>query len=226
MARLILFDIDSTLIATNHAGRVAMERAFLRVFGVSDVTVGVSFDGRTDRAIYLEVIERHGLGSGDTSAAFRAASEAYLDEIGPALRERSGHILPGVEALLAALEGGPRPGLATGNIRDGAKAKLGHFDLWERFAAGGFGDDSAIRADLVRDGITSLAEALGIEPDPGDCIVLGDTPLDVEAAHGAGARAVGVATGRYSVEELRAGGADWALPDLSDTTLVLSILAS
>jgi phosphoglycolate phosphatase len=227
MARLILFDIDSTLISSNHAGRTAMDRAFFEVFGIEEATAGASFDGRTDHAIYLEVIARHNLsGGGDPLDAFRRAVAAYLREIGPALVQRSGHVLPGVQALLATFSAGQRPGLATGNIREGARAKLSHFGLWDCFVAGGFGDDSPVRADLVRDGIANLAAALDIEPDPRDCLVVGDTPLDVEAAHLAGARALGVASGRYSLDELFAAHADWALPDLTDTPTVLRILHS
>lgn len=226
MARLILFDIDSTLITSNHAGRTAMDRAFQEVFGVDDATAGVSFDGRTDHAIYLEVVARHQLGGDDPIAAYRRAADAYLEAIGPALEARAGHVLPGVESLLASFADRPRPGLATGNIREGAKAKLRHFGLWECFAAGGFGDDSPVRADLVREAITNLGAALGLEPSPHDCIIVGDTPLDIEAAHIAGARALGVASGRYSVAELFAADADWAVPDLTDTREVLAVLDS
>ena len=104
--------------------------------------------------------------------------------------------------------------------------KLGHFGLWEHFAGGGFGDHSGVRADLIRAGIQELAAVAGVEADPGDCIIIGDTPLDVAAAHAAGARALAVATGNSSVEALRESGAEWVLADLSDIANVMGILAS
>jgi phosphoglycolate phosphatase-like HAD superfamily hydrolase len=226
VARILLFDIDFTLTRTKGAGRAAMELAFAEEFGVRDATAGISFDGRTDYGIYIEVIARHGI-AGDRDAIFARATAAYLRAIHASLAEHEGEVLPGVPGLLEALARAEfRPGLATGNIRLGAKAKLTHFGLWESFCGGGFGDSSPIRADLVHAGIGEVAAVLGIAASPADCIVLGDTPLDIEGAHAAGARAVGVATGRYTVAELKQSGADWALDDLSDTATVLDILRS
>lgn len=226
MARILLFDIDFTLTRTKGAGRAAMELAFAEEFGLRDATSGMLFDGRTDYGIFMEVIARERI-SGDPDALFARTAAAYLRGIHAQLAERSGEVLLGVRELLDELARAEyRPGLATGNIRLGAKAKLTHFGLWDHFCGGGFGDFSAVRADLVRAGIDEVAAVLGVAPDPGDCIVLGDTPLDIEAAHAAGARAVGVATGRYTVPELRQSGADWALADLADTAAVLDILRS
>jgi phosphoglycolate phosphatase-like HAD superfamily hydrolase len=225
MARLILFDIDLTLIHTKGAGRTAMDTAFERLYGVAKATAGVSFDGRTDWAIFSEVIERHGVADGAIERAVAEFSEAYLEEFPRFLVEKGGEVLPGVPALLDALEGEvPGFGLATGNLRRGAAAKLKHFGLWERFAGGGFGDRHTVRAELVAAGIIELAGALGVAAEPGDAIVLGDTPLDVEAAHIAGARALGVGTGRFSAAELLASGAEFAVDDLADTERVLEIL--
>jgi phosphoglycolate phosphatase len=227
VARLLLFDIDMTLIVNAGAGREAMATAFRSLFGIADAVDGVSFDGRTDHAIFHEVIERHGIANGDAAAVFRQVAERYLTELPASLAGKPGFLLPGVLPLLDALHGTPAvAGLATGNLRAGAKAKLSHFGLWERFAGGGFGDASPVRADLVFAGIAELAACAGRAPDPGDCIVIGDTPLDIAAAHEAGARALGVATGRYPVEQLLAGGADWALEDLSDTARVVGMLVA
>lgn len=226
MPRLILFDIDLTLIHTLGAGRNALAAAFTRLWKVDDPTAGVSFDGRTDHAIFHEVIALQALANGDLDTVYARAVEGYLEELPASLAaSESARVLPGVIEILDALgERGIRPGLATGNLRRGAALKLGHFGLWERFAAGGFGDDSPVRADVVRSGVDAMAAALGYEADRAQAIVVGDTPLDVEAAHLAGVPAMGVATGRYSVAELVASGADYALPDLSDTSRVLSML--
>lgn len=222
MARLILFDIDLTLVTTHGAGRAAMTGAFRELCGIEDPTAGIRFDGRTDHAIFTEAIAVNGLG-GD--GVYERVVEGYLARLPASLRAKGGGPLPGVTALLDALavEGAP-VGLATGNMQRGAQAKLGHFGLWERFAAGGFGDDTPDRAEVVRAAIASLAAAAGREPDPAACVVIGDTPLDVAAAHAAGARTLAVASGAYTVEALRESGAEYALDDLGDTAQVLEML--
>jgi phosphoglycolate phosphatase-like HAD superfamily hydrolase len=225
MPPLILFDIDLTLIHTSGAGRKAMSTAFKRLWQLDDPTAGVSFDGRTDHAIFREVIERHALANGDLDAVYAKGGRGYLDELPRSLAaSETGRLLPGVADLLAALQReGVQPGLATGNLRRGAALKLGHFGIWERFAGGGFGDDYPVRADLVRGAIAELAGVLACDPDPGGALVIGDTPLDVEAAHLAGAKALAVATGSYNVDRLVASGATTP-SDLSDTARVLQIL--
>ncbi|MFN0147534.1 MAG: HAD family hydrolase [Dehalococcoidia bacterium] len=224
MARLILFDIDLTLIKTNGAGRDAMDAAFRELFGVHEPTKGIAFEGRTDRAIFLEALTRQELTGPALEAAYGRALDGYVERLPGTLVDRGGEILPGVPALLDGLGGRAAIGLATGNIERGARLKLGHFGLWERFAAGGFGDGRSERADVVRAAIAALAAAASLPADPLDCIVIGDTPNDVAAAHAAGARALAVATGAHSLEQLRAVGPAWAVADLGDTAAILEIL--
>lgn len=224
MTRLVLCDIDLTLVTTHGAGRSAMTEAFRQLFGIDDSTRGISFDGRTDHAIFLETLARHGLATGN-GAAYQQAVEGYLHHLPAALRAKGGQVLPGVIDLLDALQREEIPvGLATGNMRRGARAKLSHFGLWERFAAGGFGDATADRSEVVAMAIAGLAAAAGVTADPAACIVIGDTPLDVEAAHRAGARALAVATGSHPVDALSASGAEWVLPGLAATGDLLRIL--
>lgn len=218
---LLLFDIDLTLIATSGAGRTALDRAFEQVIAVPAATEGVRFDGRTDRAIITEVLERHG----HPAARFAEVRDAYLAHLPAALAEKGGKVLPGVKPLLDALQRElPGIGLATGNLREGARRKLGHFGLWDCFAAGGFGDDHADRSRIVAAAIDALAAAVGVPADPASAVVIGDTPLDVAAALAAGARAVGVATGRYTEAELRAAGAGHVLPGFTDLDRALAVL--
>lgn len=225
MQRLLLFDIDMTLIRTAGAGRHAMEIAFLREFGVERCTEGMLFDGRTDRGIFIECLERHRGGNGSLEADLERFIGAYLDEFPAALQLKGGIMLPGVVELLDALAAESAwMGLATGNLRRGAQHKLEYFGLWHRFPGGGFGDLHTVRGDLVRAGITEMAALAGCTAAECDVIVLGDTPLDVEAAHAAGARAFGVGTGRFSAAELTAAGAEFALEDLSDTGRALELL--
>ncbi|MEO8539901.1 MAG: HAD hydrolase-like protein [bacterium] len=225
MSRILLFDIDMTMVKTQGAGRGAMELAFAREFGVEHATEGILFDGRTDRGIFFEVLERHGLGGDALLANFERFGEAYLEMLPGWIAQKGGVVLPGVRALLTALESEDAIlGLATGNMRRGAAHKLGHFGLWDRFAGGGFGDHHTVRAELVAAGVAELAALFDVDAGSAEVIVLGDTPLDVEAAHGAGAKALGVGTGRFTAEELADSGAEFALPDLSDTARVLELL--
>jgi phosphoglycolate phosphatase-like HAD superfamily hydrolase len=223
--RILLFDIDMTMLRTAGAGRAAMEAAFLEEFGIAGATEGVLFDGRTDRGIFIECLERYGLAGDASPENLRRFCARYLEHLPRTLAAKDAVVLPGVVELLDALTGEEAiVGLATGNLRRGAAHKLGHFGLWERFAGGGFGDDHIIRGELVRSGIAELEAIFALEPGEADVIVLGDTPLDVAAAHHAGARALGVATGRFSPEQLRTSGADFAVADLSDTARVLDLL--
>lgn len=227
MAPLLLFDIDQTLIRTHHAGRTSIGAAFADVFGVENAVDGMQIDGRTDHAIFAELVSTHHVRPSDPDSAIRDLAEAYLRELPPALEHRDATVLPGVTELLDALKAShPAVGLATGNMRRGAELKLRHFGLWERFGAGGFGDTTAVRAEVVAAGIEALAALLGIPADPAATIVIGDTPLDVEAARLAGAPTLGVATGRFSEAELLAAGASWAVADLTDTDRIVKILAS
>lgn len=216
-----------TLVDSHRAGRRSIDAAFARTFGVPEATKGVRIDGRTDHAIFTELIVHHRVAGGDIGEARSRLTEAYLAVLEPTLAASGGEVLPGVETLLARLEASHGAvGLATGNIRRGARIKLGHFGLWGRFAAGGFGDDTSVRAEVVRDAVAALAAVLGASPDAADAVVIGDTPLDVEAARAAGARAMGVASGIYAEAALRASGADWVLPDLADTERVVAALGS
>jgi phosphoglycolate phosphatase len=222
MTRLLLFDIDLTLIYSGGAGRLAIDRAIERVLGVPEGTAGIRFDGRTDRGIFLEAVTRF-----DPAHEHRTdeVMEAYLQELPGALASKEGAVLPGVENLLDALKGeAAAVGLATGNMERGARAKLGHFGLWERFRGGGFGDHAVVRSEIIEAAIADIARHHGAEADPSNAVVIGDTPLDIEAAHAAGARALGVGTGRFVTEELLAAGAEMAVDDLLETDRVLELL--
>ncbi len=206
-------------------GRAAIDLAFERVYGIQMASRGVSFDGRTDRGIFAEMISLHALSQGDAAAAFDATTAAYLVALAETASATSSVVLPGVWSLLDALRATHAGiGLATGNLQRGAELKLAPHGLWEAFATGGFGDHADNRAELIADGLANLAAHLGVAADPGDCIVVGDTPLDIAAAHTVGARALGVATGRYGTAELLACEADWAVEDLSATEAVVEIL--
>ncbi len=224
MARTtILFDIDQTLLYSGGAGSRAMRLAFEQLYGIEDGFKRVEFSGRTDWSILRNAMAQHGLLDEQDEGQFRREmarfQETYYSLLPVTLREaQAGRVLPGVPELLDALSAhhDARLGLATGNFRQAAFLKLRHFRLDQHLTEGGFGDDAEDRGALVR---LAIERVSGGATD--DVWVIGDTPLDIQAAHANGARALAVATGPCSVEELLAAGADGAVADLSETRAVL-----
>jgi phosphoglycolate phosphatase len=226
--RIVLFDIDGTLIRTGGAGGRAMNRAFEDVFGITGAFDGIPMAGRTDRGILAEGASRSGIElSAGNAQRFRECYFARLAEALPASNIEVDHcVLPGVRALLSgiALRTDLFPALLTGNCEQGARIKLQHFDLWKFFPCGAFGDDVADRNDLFEVAMRQ-AVACGAPPvQPADVIIVGDTVMDVACAKAAGARCLAVATGPSDVDALLAAGADVALADLSDTARVMRVL--
>jgi phosphoglycolate phosphatase-like HAD superfamily hydrolase len=212
-----LFDIDGTLLVTGGAGGVAWQRAFHELHGV-DADVAEHTDaGMTDPEIaaivFREVIGREG--GRDERARVIAA---YLRHLPDAVAESGGYrLMPGVEEVLDRLiDAGMLLGLVTGNIEAAAHVKLARGNLNRFFSFGGYGSDSADRTEVTRAALRRGELVSGGALGGGGCFSVGDTPRDVEAGHGAGLRVVGVATGKYSVEELSASGADWAIATLED----------
>jgi len=226
-ARLLLFDIDGTLVLTGGAGQRAMARAFEELFGVADAFAEVSMAGRTDRWLVESALAQHGVvATPQRLNGFRARYLALLDQaIGEAGHGRRG-IMPGVHDVLARLQRLERTHLAllTGNYAAGARIKLEHFGLWDRFAWGAFGDHHAERDALARAAVADAA-ARGIAlADPAHAVVVGDTPFDIACARAAGARVVAVATGGHSLDELRACEPDLALEDLRDVETLVAFI--
>lgn len=210
----ILFDIDGTLIRTGGAGKAAMEAALASAFGIREIRDVVSYSGRTDPAIGYDLLRVHDLEPNPTN--YQRLREAYLQHLEPCLRDNVGYVLPGVHQLLHSLQAaGRRIGLLTGNTQAGARAKLDHFGLWSFFTFGGFGDEHHDRDDVAKTALAAARMTHG-EPATRDVWVIGDTPLDVQCARAILAKAIAVATGWTSVDELAATGADLVLSDLGD----------
>jgi phosphoglycolate phosphatase-like HAD superfamily hydrolase len=214
----ILFDIDGTLINTGGAGKVAFARTFRELFGVNEIAANVGFAGRSDRAIAFELMETHGIEpSIDNWQQFTAA---FLPQLERVLPQSRGEILPGVVELLdqIALVDHASLGLLTGNIALGAKAKLLHYQLYDRFCFGGYGDDWTDRSDIAIAALKAArAHPPGDSAPSGNVIVIGDTPADITCARAIDAYAVAVATGGASFEELRRAEPDLLLRDLTDS---------
>lgn len=224
----ILFDIDGTLLQTGGAGRIAFADTFRDLFGIDPITSQVSFAGRSDRAIAHELMEVHGLESSNEN--WCAFVEAFLPRLRAALLQTEGSVLPGVLKLLDELDQLDEVlvGLLTGNIAEGAKAKLSRYDIFERFLFGGFGDDHLSRDDIAASALAAaVAYSLrnhNFELPPERVIVIGDTPADVECARAIGAVAVAVATGGATLEQLEAAQPDLLLDDLDNPETILALI--
>jgi phosphoglycolate phosphatase-like HAD superfamily hydrolase len=224
---LILFDIDGTLLLSGRAGLRAMTRAFDQTFGITDAFKGEHFGGRTDS--YLVSKALHTAGLPDTPEQHHRFRETYIPLLAEEIQHPgTGHkgLMPGARELLEALDDFDHLHLAllTGNYREAAEIKLQHFELWDFFEWGAFSDDHHDRNELVPIA-RRRAEAYDIPAEATDrVIVIGDTPHDIDCARVAGARSIAVATGGYTVEQLREFGADQVLADLSDTKAVLALL--
>jgi phosphoglycolate phosphatase len=217
-----LFDIDGTLLSSGGAGKAAMENALLEEFGLDAIRVQVPYSGRTDRAIVRDLFRHHGVA--DSPENWRQFVAGYLRRLPNFLTRCQGRVLPGIAALLAQLRarGDVLLGLLTGNLRVGARLKLGHYGLFEHFVFGGFGDDHFSRDDVAREALAEVHRRLNGATNLERVWVIGDTPLDVQCARCIGAKVAAVATGWHSLDELAAAKPDLLLPDLSDPTPLLA----
>ena len=227
MPKLVLFDIDGTLVLTGGAGVRAMTRACDEIVGSSNALHAVAVAGRTDWIILSDALER--MGRDLDAQLFAALRDRYVTHLREEIQV-PGHgvkaVMPGIQALLDDLQArdGVYLGLLTGNFEAGARIKLEYFDLWRYFQCGAFGDDAADRNALVPFAVSRARECGVPDLAPRDILVVGDTPHDIACARAVGATPVAVATGMFTTEQLRDSGADIVFRDLSDTAAFTSLL--
>ena len=216
MVRLILFDIDGTLVRTGGAGVRAFAKVFAAEFRASEGFDRLNFAGRTDLSLLREFFDLHQIPL--TPENYQRFFDQYIFWLDHLLERSRTEICPGVVDFIRQARELPHPpllGLLTGNIRLGAEIKLRHFGLWNEFAIGGFADDHEDRCRIAAVARERGERALGETLAADQVLVVGDTPLDIRCARAIGAKALAVATGGSSLEELRPHQADWTVPDLT-----------
>jgi phosphoglycolate phosphatase-like HAD superfamily hydrolase len=220
--RLVLFDIDGTLIDSGGAGTRSLNSAFRELFSLEDAFKGIRMSGKTDTEIIKEAFLKHEI-SADES--LDAVVGTYLKHLQKEIKNKKKHVKPGIHELLVYLSSKEHIGLGllTGNLEDGARIKLESLDLDRYFTSGAFGSDDEDRNNLLPIAVERFEELFQTRIEIDNCIIVGDTPRDVACAHIYEALCIGVATGSYSFGELVEAGADIVVKDLSDHSELLGI---
>jgi phosphoglycolate phosphatase-like HAD superfamily hydrolase len=217
MVKLVLFDIDGTLVHTGGAGIKAFAKAFATEFGIPNGTEKMKFAGRTDVGLVREFFRLNHIEP--DAKHFRRFFESYVFWLDHILAQSETQACPGIWELIRGLQELPDPpmlGLLTGNIRLGAEIKLRHFDLWHEFVTGGFADDHEDRDQIAHVAHQRGARVLGKQLRGEEVVVIGDTPLDIKCGRAIGANVLAVATGGATYDELKKHSPDWLVKDLRE----------
>ena len=222
--RLLLFDIDGTLVSTGGAGVVALKRVVAKRYGVQDDLHDIEIAGCTDSGIAADILKKYGAPQEEED--IQKFLDEYVGFLGETLSTTNGEILPGMLQILNQMKIRPDRvlGLLTGNVKRGAKLKLQHYGLWDFFEFGAFADDHHDRNQLGEFARTRAHEKHGHEFDAARIDVIGDTPRDIACGKAFGARTVAVATGTWSREQLAGHQPDFLFDDLSNVGEVMRVL--
>ena len=216
--KLLLFDLDGTLVSTGGAGLRALDRAFAALFGLRGAMEGISPAGKTDPLIVREVFEKK-RGTRPAAEDVRRVCESYLAFLSEEVPKSPGYrVMEGIRELLDRLwaEKGALLALGTGNLERGARIKLEPGGLNRYFNFGGFGSDAEARADMLRAGVRRAEERTGMVFPLRDVFVIGDTILDVKAGKEVGAVTVAVACGHGKRDDLRVAQPDVYMESFAD----------
>src|SRR5437667_1843423 len=219
--RLLLFDIDGTLIHSGGAGVHALKSAFRERFGIVDDLHDIEIAGMTDSGIVISILNKHKIPA--TNENVSAFLDSYVHFLSLELPRRKGKLLPGVLELLQSLKSRRHLVLAllTGNVSRGAQLKLEHYGVWHFFEFGAFADDSHDRNELGQFARTRAQEKHGYEFGPAQIDVIGDTPRDIACGKAFGARTIAIATGSWPREKLSAHQPDFLFDDLANVDEVI-----
>lgn len=223
MQRLILLDIDGTILSSNGAAAPPFRRALEGVFGTSGPLSGYSFAGKTDPQIARDLLRLASVDDALVSAGLERVWPLYLDGLARELGRGRVTVFPGVMELIDRAEADPSVvlGLLTGNIVEGARAKLAAAGLdLARFQVGAFGSDHAERTALPALAVERAEQRFGHRFTGKSVVIIGDTPLDIACGEHLGVRTIAVATGSYTADELAACGPDHVFDSLEDTGAV------
>jgi phosphoglycolate phosphatase-like HAD superfamily hydrolase len=230
MRKLVLFDIDGTILWTDGAGRRAIREALIAEMGTAGpIDQGYRLDGKTDPQIVRELMTAAGHPHAESSDHIVKVCRRYVEVLARELEMSREHtkLFPGIEALLEELDrrGDALVGLLTGNVAEGAALKLYAAGLDpSRFRVGAYGSDAAVRADLPPIAVRRAQPLMGRIPHGDEVIIIGDTPADVTCGASISARAIGVATGHYTREDLAGAGAFAAFSDLASLDTVIDAI--
>ncbi|MFN2475432.1 MAG: HAD hydrolase-like protein [Chthoniobacterales bacterium] len=222
--RLLLWDIDATLLTTSGAGEKSLKRAIARRYGVDDDLHDIEIAGRTDAFIARSILQKYGV---ETDAKnLQSFLDDYLAGLRELLPQVTGRVLPGVSEILDRLRPNPNRVLAllTGNLRRGAQLKLDHYGLWDYFEFGAYADDHRDRNELGAFARQRAEEKHGHQFASAQIDVIGDTGHDIECGKIFGARTIAVATGSWTRERLAAHHPDFLFDDLGDVDHVMATL--
>jgi phosphoglycolate phosphatase-like HAD superfamily hydrolase len=224
--RLVLFDVDGTLLLARGAGRRALGRALVDVFGTAGDLDGYDLRGTTDTKLVHDVLGATGLARARVEADLPRCFEAYARHLTQEIGDGAGvALLPGIAALVPRLHaGGALLGLLTGNTEAGARIKLGPTGLWPYFRTGAYGSEHSDRRCLGPLAASRAALLAGCEFPPERVVVVGDTTHDVDCARAFGAVAVAVATGQVPREDLARAAPDHLFDDFSDVERAAALL--
>ena len=222
--RLLLFDIDGTLIHSGGAGMEALKRALKERFKIDDDLEDIEIAGMTDSGIVISILEKHKIPT--TPENIAAFLDSYVHFLSKELPRRKGKLLPGVLDLLKKLKERKSVvlGLLTGNLSRGAELKLDHYGVWHFFEFGAFADDHHDRNELGAFARTRAKEKHGREFSSNEIDVIGDTPRDIACGKALGARTIAVATGTWSREDLAQHNPDYLIDDFSDVDRLINKL--
>jgi len=216
MIRLVLFDIDGTLVHTGGAGTKAFSHTFASIFGLKHGAERMKFAGRTDVNLVREFFQIHGVP--ESQENFQQFFENYVFWLEHIVAQSTGGQCEGITDFIAGLLALPQPpmlGLLTGNIQLGAEIKLRRFGLWDHFVMGGFADDHEDRNHIAVAALQRARRILDPHLQPQEVVVIGDTPFDVRCGKFIGAKTLAVATGGSKYSELTPHAADWTVEDLT-----------